>query len=138
MISPLRGRSFPSNRADDPVLTLAMPDGDDYPLSEERRLFYVALTRARRRVAMFTARGHCSTFLRELEKDGSVVIPDIDDKAIKDENCPWCKQGVLIARSGRYGEFRSCSNYPACAYKPKQQRPSSKPRRMKHSARSSS
>ena len=35
-------RSFPSLRADDPVLSLAMPDGDTYPLSEERRLFYVA------------------------------------------------------------------------------------------------
>jgi len=138
MISPLRGRSFPSNRADDPVLTLAMPDGDDYPMSEERRLFYVALTRAKRSVAMFTARGQCSTFLRELEKDGSVVITDIEGKAIKEENCPWCKRGVLIARSGRYGEFRSCSNYPACAYKPKQQRSSSKPRRTKRSPRSSS
>lgn len=136
MISPLRGRSFPSNRADDPVLALAMPDGDDYPLSEERRLFYVALTRARRSVVMFTARGQCSTFLRELEKEGSVVITDIDGKAIKDENCPWCKQGVLIARSGRYGEFRSCSNYPACAYKPKQQRSGSRPRGTKRSPRS--
>lgn len=55
MISAHRRRSFPNNRADDPVLALAMPEGDDFPLGEERRLFYVALTRARRTVAMFTA-----------------------------------------------------------------------------------
>ena len=43
MILPgMINRSFPSLRADDPVLSLAMPDGDTYPLSEERRLFYVA------------------------------------------------------------------------------------------------
>ncbi|MFM0023648.1 topoisomerase DNA-binding C4 zinc finger domain-containing protein [Paraburkholderia azotifigens] len=32
---------------------------------------------------------------------------------------PSCQQGVLILRTGPYGEFRSCSNYPACRYKPK-------------------
>ncbi|WP_245178450.1 3'-5' exonuclease [Cupriavidus sp. AcVe19-1a] len=52
MLSVLRGRSFPNTRADDPVLALAMPAGDNYPQGEERRLFYVALTRARRSVAM--------------------------------------------------------------------------------------
>lgn len=119
MLSMLRGRSFPNTRADDPVLALAMPDGDDYPLGEERRLFYVALTRARRSVAMFTARGQCSVFLRELEEEGAVTVTDTDGEAIHEESCPSCKQGVLVLRTGPYGEFRSCSNFPACAYKPK-------------------
>jgi DNA helicase IV len=101
------------------VLALAMPTGDDYPLGEERRLFYVALTRARRSVVMFTARGQCSHFLRELEADGAVAITDTDGKAVREEGCPSCKQGVLILRSGPYGKFRSCSNFPACSYKPK-------------------
>ncbi len=125
MLSLVRGRSFPSTRADDPVLALAMPGGDDYPLGEERRLFYVALTRARRSVAMFTVRGQCSSFLRELEDDGTVAITDVDGEAIHEENCPTCKQGVLILRTGPYGEFRSCSNYPACAYKPNKRNSSS-------------
>ncbi|MBR1240256.1 UvrD-helicase domain-containing protein [Bradyrhizobium sp. AUGA SZCCT0274] len=119
MLSAPRGRSFPNTRADDPVLALAMPAGDDYPLGEERRLFYVALTRARRSVVMFTARGQCSHFLRELEADGAVAITDTDGKAVREEGCPSCKQGVLILRSGPYGEFRSCSNFPVCRYKPK-------------------
>ncbi len=121
MLSPLRGTSFPNTRTDDPVLALAMPTGENYPFGEERRLFYVALTRARRNVAMFTTKGQCSLFLRELEKSGDVVITDTDGEAIHDENCPACKQGVLVIRSGPYGEFRSCSNFPVCDYKPKYQ-----------------
>ncbi|WP_044099951.1 UvrD-helicase domain-containing protein, partial [Xanthomonas citri] len=122
MISAPRRRSFPNTRADDPVLALAMPEGDTFPLGEERRLFYVALTRARRCVAMFTIRGQCSTFLRELENDRAVVITDTDGQAIKEASCPACKQGVLVLRTGPYGEFRSCSNFPACKYKPKWRR----------------
>lgn len=122
MLSIQKGRSFPNTRADDLVLALAMPDGDNFPLGEERRLFYVALTRARRTVAMFTAKGQCSTFLRELEENGAVMITDADGKAVKEQSCPACKQGVLVLRTGPYGEFRSCSNYPLCSYKPQKRR----------------
>ncbi|WP_435997800.1 MULTISPECIES: UvrD-helicase domain-containing protein [unclassified Pseudoxanthomonas] len=119
MLTVLKGRSFPNTRTDDPVLALAMPQGDTFSLGEERRLFYVALTRARRSLAMFTARGQCSTFLRELEQDGAVVVTDTDGKTVREETCPACKQGVLVLRTGPYGEFRSCSNFPSCSYKPK-------------------
>ncbi|MGT2512276.1 3'-5' exonuclease [Cupriavidus basilensis] len=118
MLSVLRGRSFPNTRADDPVLAMAMPSGDDYPQGEERRLFYVALTRARRSVAMFTARGQRSAFLQELVEDGKVSITDIEGEAIREESGLSCKQAVLVLRTGPYGEFRSCSNFPACSYKP--------------------
>jgi len=63
---------------------------------------------------MFTARGQCSDFLRELVEDGPVSITDTEGEAIQEEHCPWCKQGVLVLRTGPYGEFRSCSNFPAC------------------------
>ena len=39
---------IPSKIADDSTLWIAMPEGEDYPFAEERRLFYVALTRAKR------------------------------------------------------------------------------------------
>lgn len=119
MVSVVRGRSFPNTRADDPVLALAMPEGETFPQGEERRLFYVALTRARRSVAMFAARGQCSSFLLELAAEGAVAITDMDGEAIREERCPACKQGVLVLRTGPYGEFRSCSNFPDCTYKPK-------------------
>ncbi len=115
-------RSFPSLRADDPVLSLAMPDGDAYPLSEERRLFYVALTRARRSVAMFTLQGRHSPFLDELVKDGAVEVTAISGTAIHEERCPVCKVGVFVDRNGPHGAFRSCSSYPLCHNKPKADR----------------
>ncbi len=123
MISASRGRSFPNTRVDDPVLKLAMPAGDDYPDSEERRLFYVALTRARRSVAMFTVRGQVSSFLDELVAGGSLTITDVDGKVIKEERCPACKKGVILWKPGRYGDFQSCSNFKVCSYKPRVGRP---------------
>ena len=44
--------SFPSSVTDDKVLTLVKDDY--YQIEEERRLFYVALTRAKKKVYMFT------------------------------------------------------------------------------------
>ncbi len=119
MLSAFRGRSFPNSRADDPVLALAMPAGDDYPLGEERRLFYVALTRARRGVVCFTVRGQCSSFLQELKADGAVTITSVDGKVVHEEGCPACKQGVMVLRTGPYGDFHSCSSFPTCRYKPR-------------------
>jgi DNA helicase-4 len=79
----------------------------------------VESARARRSVAMFTASGKCSTFLQELVDDGAVSITGTDGKAIQEERCPSCKQGVLVLRTGPYGDFRSCSNFPTCTYKPR-------------------
>lgn len=111
-------RSFPSARADDPVLGLAMPDADPYPLSEERRLFYVALTRARRSVALFTVQGKRSLFLDELVHDGAVQITATTGEPIREQACPACDGGVIVQRNGPYGQFTSCSGYPRCQYKP--------------------
>ncbi len=112
-------RGFPSLRSDDPVLSLAMPTGDTYPLSEERRLFYVALTRARRTVALFTLLGKNSPFLDELVKDGAVKITGVTGIPVTEERCPVCKVGVFVDRTGPHGPFKSCSSYPACHNKPR-------------------
>ncbi|MGH6861191.1 3'-5' exonuclease [Roseomonas mucosa] len=115
---------FPNLRADDPVLTLAMPSGDTYPLGEERRLFYVALTRARRSVVMFTVRGQSSSFLDELVKERAVTVTDAEGEPVDEQRCPVCKHGVIVMRDGPYGSFQSCSSFPKCRYKPRNQRPS--------------
>lgn len=119
MVSSRRNLSFPDTRADDPVLALAMPAGDSFPLGEERRLFYVALTRARRSVAIFTVCGQSSSFLDELVKDRAVTVITTEGDAVQEQRCPVCKQGVIVAKSGPYGEFKACSNYPDCEHKPR-------------------
>ncbi|WP_028205221.1 UvrD-helicase domain-containing protein [Paraburkholderia nodosa] len=111
--------SFPSTRVDDPVLAMAMPSGDAYPLGEERRLFYVALTRARRSVVLLTVRGEASSFLDELVKDGAVTIESTAGEVIEEERCPACGIGVIVLRTGPYGAFEACSAYPRCEYKPR-------------------
>lgn len=119
ILPALLERSFPNTRADDPVLSLAMPHADHWPLGEERRLFYVALTRARRTVAMFSVRGRRSAFLAELVEDGAVRVTTLDGQAVQEQPCPVCDGGVIVQRSGAYGSFQSCSNYPRCQHKPR-------------------
>ncbi|WP_090430552.1 UvrD-helicase domain-containing protein [Ectopseudomonas guguanensis] len=118
MISAARSYSFPSIMADDPIMNLAMADGDSYPFGEERRLFYVALTRARRSIAMFTIQGQISVFLMELVKDGAVTVEVPDDTRLIRKKCPRCHVGEVVSKKGPWGSFQSCNNYPSCDYKP--------------------
>ncbi|PYB92578.1 helicase IV [Pseudomonas fulva] len=113
---------FPSLKGDDPVFGLVMPEGDTYLYGEERRLFYVALTRARRSVAMFTVTARNSPFLTELVKDGVVMVTDIKGEPIREERCPVCQHGVMLQRTGKFGDFKSCSGFPRCKYKPEKPR----------------
>jgi DNA helicase-4 len=63
---------FPSQITDDPVLQIAMPEPDPYPLAEAPPL-YVALTRARRQVRIYTSDSP-SRFLSELAKSGAIEV----------------------------------------------------------------
>lgn len=110
-------RGFPSQIQDDPALQLAMPAPDPFPFAEERRLFYVAMTRARKQVRFYTALGQPSRFLVELAKKEHIKIEPIDGEAL--EACPECGRGVLQLRSGPHGDFHGCSRFPACTFKRK-------------------
>jgi len=57
---------FPSEIEDDPLLGLVLARQDNYPHAEERRLFYVALTRARHQVHLIVDRNQPSPFALEL------------------------------------------------------------------------
>jgi DNA helicase-4 len=105
---------FPSTIEDDPVLQLAMPKADDFPFAEERRLFYVALTRARRGVLMFTVRGKQSDFLREIVNAHGLKVVSTDGSPVEIHTCPKCGQGEMVPRSGKHGRFWACNRFPAC------------------------
>lgn len=99
---------FPSEIADDPLLNCLLHEGDRFENAEERRVFYVAITRARHKNFLLYNTLSPSKFLSE--------IMDVDDPAALREKCPDCS-GQLVERKGPYSEFLGCSNYPHCDYK---------------------
>ncbi|KUO52324.1 MAG: hypothetical protein APF76_04630 [Desulfitibacter sp. BRH_c19] len=102
---------FPSNIADDKVLNLIVEDIESCEHAEERRLFYVALTRAKKTVFLTVENNSKSKFIKELEKDTLVSISTEDVFY-----CPSCKKGQLNIKKGPYGLFYGCSNYPLCQH----------------------
>jgi DNA helicase-4 len=105
---------FPSTIEDDPVLDVAMTESDSYPYAEERRLFYVALTRARKQVTLLTVQGRESPFVMELISDGRVDV--VCSPGPPPQPCPKCGRGSLVRRKGPRGEFLGCSTYPQCRH----------------------
>jgi DNA helicase-4 len=95
--------------ADDPVLDLAMPAPETFPHAEERRLFYVALTRARRAVPLITHPRRMSPFVTELLKDPHVTVTGNSDAPLR--------SAQDVVKGG-------CSTFPACKHtREVQQRP---------------
>ena len=67
-------KGMPSTRADEPILATMLAKPDKYPLAEERRLFYVAITRATEKTFIISEHKKISPFVREIDKnlDGEI------------------------------------------------------------------
>lgn len=105
---------FPCEIADDPLLQLVSPEPEMYPHAEERRLFYVALTRARKHVYLLVDRDKPSVFIKEILEKGFEVEIKLDP-AEKTGDCPRC--GGSVVKRAHDGYFYSCDNFPYCEYK---------------------
>lgn len=109
---------FPSKISDDPILKLVLSDGDDYLFAEERRLFYVALTRCKKTTNIITPYYSYSTFVKEIETDNNVesIVDSINDEYNEKSICPRCG-GKLRKHTNDYNSiFYGCENYPVCKY----------------------
>lgn len=103
---------FPSEIETDSLLESLLPKLETFLHAEERRLFYVALSRAKKTVFIHTKLGYESTFLKELKTKGYDVNFNqaaLADVFIEDAVCPECGQGNLIPIKGAYGLFYACS-----------------------------
>jgi DNA helicase-4 len=98
---------FPSEMSDDKVLNLLLTDADQYENGEERRLFYVAMTRAKENLFIISESAQKSKFIAEMESNNATH---------SEKKCPICKTGILISKSGtskdgKKWSFDGCSNY---------------------------
>ncbi|AQS36055.1 UvrD/REP helicase N-terminal domain [Shewanella psychrophila] len=103
---------FPSKIASDPILEALLPKLDTYAYTEERRLFYVALSRAKKTVFVQAELGKESVFVKELRtfnNDVRCYLSDLAPMYIESLSCPDCKEGKLIPTQGRYGLYYTCS-----------------------------
>jgi ssDNA-binding Zn-finger/Zn-ribbon topoisomerase 1 len=89
------------------VLEIAMPHPDPFPMAEERRLFYVALTRARRQLRIYTQSGSVSRFVVELAK-GRFLKIETEEGFMNP--CPKCNIGTTKQIDGKFGQFEVCSS----------------------------
>ncbi|WP_255696119.1 MULTISPECIES: UvrD-helicase domain-containing protein [Rhizobiaceae] len=105
----------PSRIEDDELLNLVMPQPETFEFAEERRLFYVALTRASRGVFLLTNSRQPSRYIRELSEIAveNLRFETIDGDALP--QCPACRVGHLVERKGRNNSrFLGCNQYPDC------------------------
>lgn len=79
------GGGFPSRVSDDPILGYVLSEIDDFEYSEERRLFYVAITRAKKHTHVLYNEDIPSVFVNEM-------LDDVESGQMK---CPHCKKGRL-------------------------------------------
>lgn len=106
-----KSMGFPSKIQDDPLIGLLLEGSDQYPFSEERRLFYVAMTRAKKKVWLLVQQDNPSCFACELIEEYGKQIKTAE------WTCPLCG-GRLVKRNGKNGGFFGCSNFAktGCRY----------------------
>ena len=100
---------FPSKIQNDPLVESLLEGKESFPFAEERRLFYVALTRAKVKAFLVVVQGNESEFVIELEK--------MYQAQLKQEffTCPWCG-GTLEKRMDSEWNYFGCRN-SACRFK---------------------
>lgn len=111
---------FPSQVQEDPVLKYVVKDDHTIEYAEERRLFYVALTRTKNRVYIVAPKEHPSEFVTELLNDyyseikvhGDLVMDETIDNQITNK-CPVCGYPLQLRYKKAYGlKLWICSNEP--------------------------
>jgi DNA helicase-4 len=111
---------FPAEIADDPLLTLVSPETEAFQNAEERRVMYVAMTRARYTLTILTSSLSPSSFVTELKEPAYGIAATLDAKP-KAHTCAECG-GRLLKVTGtdrriwyRCEHIDYCRNLlPAC------------------------
>ena len=113
---------FPGSMENDPIMNLVRADEQEFANAEERRVFYVALTRAKQKIFMCANSYFPSTFIEELKSE---EYPEVNfdissvNKALL--ACPKCTNGKLFLKYPKRenGYAWVCSLSPYCDGKAK-------------------
>jgi DNA helicase IV len=112
---------FPSEKETHPLLEALLPPLEEYPFAEERRLFYVALTRAKERVYLIADMLLASSFVEEMLENKYALELDEFEVSLSQQlshlsKCPQCKTGTLELKKGTHGTFYGCNKFPLCSF----------------------
>ena len=118
IVSDLKSNNngFPTEVQDDSIMNLVLPSEDSFEDAEERRLFYVAITRAKHQVHLICDSVYRSRFADELIEEDYPVI-EIEDSD-PNRKCPVCSDGFITKKTSFNGDYYSCCNYPLCNFRP--------------------
>lgn len=110
---------FPSKIEDDPVLSLVIKGDHSLDYAEERRLFYVAMTRTKNRVYFIAPEQNPSEFLLEIKRDyKNIVLKGNWNEEVQNNNygqkaCPICGYPMQFRYKNSYGlRLYICTNEP--------------------------
>jgi DNA helicase-4 len=113
LIGFFQGKSgFPNENRDEAIVEALLPTLDSYPHSEERRLLYVGITRAKKKSYLVADPTAPSEFVTELlapKYDLNIFSQTFQEQYRKTFKCPNCAYGYLRLVNGPYGPFYSCS-----------------------------
>ena len=106
---------FPSQLERDPILNLVLYDDKSIEYAEERRLFYVALTRTKNRVFIMYPLSKPSEFVKEIFRDYENITlhGDLDPKETNKRinTCPLCGYPLQLKDNKAYGlKLYICTN----------------------------
>ena len=111
------GWNFPSSMTNDPIYEMLLSQYDRYPFAEERRLFYVSMTRAKKKCYLIFERDTPSPFILELMIRGprgqSEYVPQITFRGgSPPSRCEKCKKGFMIKKPAPNDHyFLGCSTF---------------------------
>lgn len=110
---------FPSKIEDDPVLAFVIKGDRSIDYAEERRLFYVAMTRTKNRVYFIAPEQNPSEFLLEIKRDYKNVVlrgnwsEEPPQNSIAKKTCPICGYPMQFRYKNAYGlRLHICTNEP--------------------------
>ena len=112
---------FPSKIEDDPVMKLVIKEDEKIDFAEERRLFYVALTRTKNRVYIVTPQHKPSKFILEIKDHfTNVILKGTELSPVESVDyrraCPICGYPLQRRKNNNF-KFKNnslwiCSNDP--------------------------